>query len=374
MTCETPTSTPASAPLTRRALREQRALQSANLAHPDADAAPGVDATSGGIADSVITDTFATIAGVAAVAADAAAADLADSDAFETAARTFAARPSTGHTFRGDAPHADEPKTERTAPAAAAPGHVPPRRNGLAAFKRVAAASFSLGVVGVVGLMTVGMTTPVAAVAASSTTTVPVVSEEAPRSLVASDEIQVYVAPAAGQAAPITRTESYATASLRQYAADFSIAQTSDLFVNDTSAAIQWPFPVGVPMSSPFGMRDGRMHEGVDFVPGEGSKIQAIADGTVRIATENGDAFGVTVLLDHTIDGQLVSTRYGHMQYGSLQVKPGDQVKVGQVLGSVGNTGRSFGAHLHFEVHVGGDTPVDPITWLQANAGRKSLG
>ncbi len=347
-------STPVGAPLTRRALRELRA--------PQGTSRPDADAPTGGITESVITGTFATITGAAA-----AASDVTGSDSFETASRAFA---SVSAPAAGEEP-APAPRAEQAAPAAAAPA--PQRRTGLAAFKRVAATSFSIGVVGVVGLLTVGLTTPAAAVAKPASVSGPV-AEASDLSVTPSDELQVYVAPAAAEPAPIERTETYQTASLRQYAADFSIAQTSDLYVNDTSAAIQWPFPVGVPMSSPFGMRDGRMHEGVDFVPGEGSKIQAIADGTVRIATENGDAFGVTVLLDHTIDGQLVSTRYGHMQYGSLQVTPGQQVKVGQVLGSVGNTGRSFGAHLHFEVHIGGTTPVDPIAWLNANAGRSSLG
>lgn len=356
-------STPAGAPLTRRALRQQRAAQSTN--------GPAAEARTGGIAESVITDTFATITGVVSdmAAAASAVSDPTGPDAFEAASRTFASSSADE-----EPPRASEPRTERAPRTAVTSVQAPPRRSGLAAFKRVAAASFSVGVVGVVGLLTVGLTTPAAAVAGPSSVSTTAAASAASDQSAASDELQVYVAPAAGQPAPIERTETYATASLRQYAADFSIAQTSDLYVNDTSAAIQWPFPVGVPMSSPFGMRDGRMHEGVDFVPGEGSKIQAIADGTVRIATENGDAFGVTVLLDHVIDGQLVSTRYGHMQYGSLQVAPGQQVKVGQVLGSVGNTGRSFGAHLHFEVHIGGTTPVDPITWLNANAGRSSLG
>ena len=76
----------------------------------------------------------------------------------------------------------------------------------------------------------------------------------------------------------------------------------------------------------------------------------------------------------HVIDGQLVSSRYGHMLVGSLRVSPGDVVKVGTVLGNTGNTGRSTGVHTHFEVLLGGTTAVDPITWLRQNAGRDSLG
>nr|WP_245325300.1 M23 family metallopeptidase [Microbacterium amylolyticum] len=116
-------------------------------------------------------------------------------------------------------------------------------------------------------------------------------------------------------------------------------------------------------------MRWGRLHEGIDFVPGEGAPIQSIADGVVRIATEAGGAYGVNVYVDHIIDGQLVSSHYAHMQYGSLQVQAGDTVKVGDVLGNVGNTGRSYGAHLHFEVIVNG-TAIDPMPWMQEHGNR----
>ncbi len=74
---------------------------------------------------------------------------------------------------------------------------------------------------------------------------------------------------------------------------------------------------MGVGITYGFGMRDGVMHEGADFVPGEGAPIQAIADGVVREATEAGGGYGVVVVIDHKIDGQLVSSRYAHMLYGS---------------------------------------------------------
>jgi murein DD-endopeptidase MepM/ murein hydrolase activator NlpD len=125
-------------------------------------------------------------------------------------------------------------------------------------------------------------------------------------------------------------------------------------------------------MSYGYGMRSGRLHEGIDFVPGNGAPIQAIADGTVRIATEQGGAFGVTVYIDHVIDGSVITSHYSHMQYGSLQVKAGDTVKVGDIVGKTGNTGRSYGAHLHFELIVNGTT-IDPMPWLRENAGRSSL-
>jgi murein DD-endopeptidase MepM/ murein hydrolase activator NlpD len=97
--------------------------------------------------------------------------------------------------------------------------------------------------------------------------------------------------------------------------------------------------------------------------------VQSIADGTVRIATESGGNYGVTVYIDHMIDGQLITSHYAHMQYGSLRVVAGQKVKVGDIIGKVGNTGRSYGAHMHFELIVDGST-IDPQPWLYENAGR----
>ncbi|RKT36160.1 murein DD-endopeptidase MepM/ murein hydrolase activator NlpD [Microbacterium sp. AG1240] len=322
---------------------------------------PG-DASNGPIA-------FAAAAADEALAADVASAEAAAADAraqealdeFEAAARLFA--------FTGETPvQVAAEALADDAPAEAA--HVPARRRGLLSFKRVATASFSIGVFGVVGLMAVGMTTPVGAVAAAQGT-----SSTSANLLVASDvarepgEIQAYVAPADVQAGSLERTDGYEAASLAKIAADSGITNFSDFFVNDPTAAIQWPFSVGVPITYGFGMRSGKMHEGADFVPGAGSPVQAIADGTVRIATESGGAYGVTVVIDHIIDGELVSSRYAHMQYGSLKVSAGEKITVGTVVGNTGNTGRSFGAHTHFEILAGGTTAIDPIPWLREHAG-----
>jgi murein DD-endopeptidase MepM/ murein hydrolase activator NlpD len=228
---------------------------------------------------------------------------------------------------------------------------------------------------GIVGLLAIGLTTPAEAVAAAgndvSASSVSLASSSLSSSI-SDDEIQAYVAPADAQTAALDRSE-YSTASVAQLdaqiAAAAGISHYSDFFDNDPKAAIQWPFPVGVSISYGFGMRSGTMHDGMDFTPGAGAQIQAVADGTVRIATESGGGYGVMVIIDHVIDGELVSTRYGHMQYGSLKVKTGEAVKVGQVIGLVGNTGHSFGAHLHFEVLQNGTTAIDPEPWLRSHAG-----
>lgn len=124
-------------------------------------------------------------------------------------------------------------------------------------------------------------------------------------------------------------------------------------------------------MTSPFGTRTlngtTKQHNGIDLV-GEGytlAHVVAYDDGTVTEAlnTCSGStpATGNYVKIKHKTG--LVSI-YMHMARGSVTVKAGDQVRRGQRLGFMGNTGRSTGAHLHFGLQVGG-TYVDPLPYLQ---------
>jgi murein DD-endopeptidase MepM/ murein hydrolase activator NlpD len=110
--------------------------------------------------------------------------------------------------------------------------------------------------------------------------------------------------------------------------------------------------------TSPFGMRWGRLHAGVDLAAPEGTPYKSVHAGTVTLAGWYG-GYGYCVIVQHE-DG--TETVYGHSS--KLLVEEGQQVKAGDVLGLVGNTGHSFGSHLHLEVHVDGD-PVDPIPWLR---------
>ena len=376
-----PTS-PITLPVTRRSRRRPAAVEAAEpTAVPEPVEQPAATPESAPAAAEPAVDESAPAAAEPAVdepAADAteprssAPADEA-ADEFEAAARLFS---FTGeNAVQRPAP---EPVAEATRPVTQGlPVDAAPRRRS---GRRVAAASFSVGVMGVVGLLTVGMTMPVSALAsANGTANVAAPATVATQNLavgggdVDGGSIQAYVAPAQSQSAVVDRADGYSAATYAQVAADTGIKNPSDFYVNDTSAAIQWPFAVGVGITYGFGMRDGVMHEGADFVPGEGAPIQAIADGVVREATEAGGGYGVVVVIDHKIDGQLVSSRYAHMLYGSLQVKPGDTVHVGQVIGHTGNTGHSFGAHTHFEILMNGTVAIDPIVWLRANAGRHSL-
>lgn len=292
-------------------------------------------------------------------------------DEFEAAARLFRFATATD-TVTVPAAASEEPAAPETSTDVVSTAHVASgrRRQTGASFRRVAAAGFSMGAMTVAGLLAIGLTTPAQAVAAGTAneTALAAPAEETTAG-VAAEDIQAYVAPADVESVDLNRPEDYKAETIADIAADSGISNFSSLFTNDPDSAVQWPFAVGVTMSSGYGWRWGRMHEGIDFTPGTGAPIQAIADGVVRIATEAGGAYGVHVMIDHVIDGQVVTSHYAHMQYGSLRVSPGQHITVGTVIGSVGSTGRSTGPHLHFEILQGGTTPVDPLPWLRSHAG-----
>jgi murein DD-endopeptidase MepM/ murein hydrolase activator NlpD len=120
-------------------------------------------------------------------------------------------------------------------------------------------------------------------------------------------------------------------------------------------------WPVNGTLSSGFGYRVGpgitRFHQGLDIAAAEGTPLRAAGDGTVILAGYNG-GYGNYTCIDH---GGGVSTCYGHQS--AIHVSTGQRVSQGQVIGLVGNTGYSFGAHVHFEVRVNG-TPVQPLNYL----------
>jgi murein DD-endopeptidase MepM/ murein hydrolase activator NlpD len=116
-------------------------------------------------------------------------------------------------------------------------------------------------------------------------------------------------------------------------------------------------WPVNGPVSSPFGMRWGRLHAGVDISAPAGTPIRAAAGGRVAMAGWMG-GYGQYTCIQH---GGGLSTCYAHQS--SIGVGGGASVSQGQVIGSVGCTGSCFGDHLHFEVRVNG-SPVDPMGYL----------
>ena len=122
-----------------------------------------------------------------------------------------------------------------------------------------------------------------------------------------------------------------------------------------SSSGFIWP--VNGPVVSPFGMRWGRLHAGIDIAVPSGTPIHAAASGGVVLAGWVG-GYGNYTCIDH---GGGIATCYAHQS--SFAVSAGESVSQGQVIGYVGCTGHCFGPHLHFEVRVNG-TPVDPLGYL----------
>jgi murein DD-endopeptidase MepM/ murein hydrolase activator NlpD len=116
-------------------------------------------------------------------------------------------------------------------------------------------------------------------------------------------------------------------------------------------------WPVNGTFTSPFGMRWGRLHAGIDIAVPVGAGLRAADSGTVAIAGWTG-GYGNYTCIDH---GGGISTCYGHQS--SIAVSVGSSVSQGQVIGYSGNTGNSTGPHLHFEVRINGN-PVDPMGYL----------
>src|SRR6478735_2006490 len=134
-------------------------------------------------------------------------------------------------------------------------------------------------------------------------------------------------------------------------------AQHSSSGPSSTPSSAGFIWPASGPVTSPFGFRWGRMHEGIDIGATYGSAIHAAASGTIiYCGWESG--YGNLTVIDH---GGNLATAYGHQS--SIVVGCGQQVAQGDVIGYVGSTGHSTGPHLHFEVRVDGN-PVDPLGYL----------
>jgi murein DD-endopeptidase MepM/ murein hydrolase activator NlpD len=121
-----------------------------------------------------------------------------------------------------------------------------------------------------------------------------------------------------------------------------------------SSSGFIWP--VNGVVTSGFGPRWGRMHEGIDISAPGGTPVRAAASGQVIYAGWLG-GYGNLVVLDH---GNGLATAYAHL---SAIWAGGGAVSQGQGIGAVGTTGHSTGNHLHFEVRVNG-SPVDPMAYL----------
>ena len=139
------------------------------------------------------------------------------------------------------------------------------------------------------------------------------------------------------------------------------------------SGLLAWPVPSHTTITSPFGIRSdpatgsARMHNGIDIGSPTGTPVMAAESGTVVRVVDGcregnrscGGGYGNFVVIRH---GNGLETLYAHNS--QILVSEGEQVVRGQMIARAGNTGRSFGSHLHFEVRVNGK-PVDPMPYLQ---------
>ena len=165
---------------------------------------------------------------------------------------------------------------------------------------------------------------------------------------------------------PVTKPSSDASAFDRQlYRINLSRAQVDKLTRTLSLVPYRKPVVGNVEFSSGFGVRSdpflGRpaMHSGLDFRASTGDPVRATASGKVVTAGWSG-GYGRLVEIDH---GNGLSTRYGHLS--EINVKVGQVIALGQVIGAVGSTGRSTGPHLHYETRIDGDA-VDPQKFLRA--------
>jgi len=382
-------------PLTRRELRQrERQADAADAARGDdaADDAPVADAVPIAPADPVTVDAQAEPTPVAdefdRLVATPIAAGTPDSDASRTLpdastmsipipTRSELRSNAEGRTARPRRAHTETNAEAGAASGAFAPvgGFVPattrprtaPRAQPVSnRMRKFAATSMTVAAMAFVTLMAVSTSLP--AQALLSTADVQASAQAASRTSV--EGVQTLDI-ASGGTITVER-DGYSSSTIAEVAAASGIRMEAT-FTNNPNGTIQWPFAVGVHIGDQLGPRNcagcSANHGGQDFNPGVGAPIQAIADGVVSYTQDGEGSLGVHMIIDHMIDGKLVSSVYAHMIHGSMNFETGDVVKVGQVIGKTGTTGMSTGPHLHFEIREGGKggTKVNPLNWLYAH-------
>jgi murein DD-endopeptidase MepM/ murein hydrolase activator NlpD len=137
----------------------------------------------------------------------------------------------------------------------------------------------------------------------------------------------------------------------------------SNIFTNGDVNVLPSVWPVNGRLADGYGHRsdplsgEGELHKGVDILAPMGTPVRAAADGIIVRAGWNG-GYGRCIVIDH---GHNYQTLYGHLS--RMDVIEGQEIRQGELIGAVGSTGHSTGAHLHYEVHVG-STPVNPYRFL----------
>jgi murein DD-endopeptidase MepM/ murein hydrolase activator NlpD len=261
-----------------------------------------------------------------------------------------------------EAPFAPTGRFVPTATPAAASAR--PVRAPVARARRLATKAVTVAAMSFVALMAVATSLPAEALLSSSDVQTAVRASQQQ-----TDSEPLQTLDLAGGDTIMVERDGYSSSTIADSAAASGI-RMENTFTNNPNGVIQWPFAVGVHIGDQFGYRNcagcSVNHGGQDFNPGVGAPIQSISDGVVSFAEDGEGSLGVHMIIDHMIDGELVSSVYAHMIHGSMLFKAGDVIKVGQVIGQTGSTGMSTGPHLHFEIRVGGITgvKVDSLQWL----------
>ena len=150
-----------------------------------------------------------------------------------------------------------------------------------------------------------------------------------------------------------------------------ALSETARLSPAFKALPLQKPLIGDAPVTSSFGarsdpfMHSAALHTGIDFRGGYGSPVHSTAPGKVIVAAPQG-GYGNMVEVDH---GFGLTTRYAHLS--SIGVDVGDSVKMGEIVGHIGSTGRSTGPHLHYETRIDGEA-TDPMRFMHAMAKLKS--
>lgn len=242
-------------------------------------------------------------------------------------------------------------------------GFAPVAKRGPRRFReRAAGKLLSAAAMLFAGVLIIGMSVPANAFMTSTTSAGTAVVQKLPTQSVA----------VAATAAELTPTRD--TFNVTSYAEQLKLKYGNRSYsFAATTGAVRWPFPYAVTITDGWGARVSpclgcsTFHKGVDFTPGAGAPIYAIADGVVSYTQVSDSGLGNNVVIDHLINGQRVQSVYAHMQMNSSPLKTGTPIKVGDFVGLVGQTGSATGPHLHFEIHLDG-VAVDPFAWLTANA------
>ena len=155
-----------------------------------------------------------------------------------------------------------------------------------------------------------------------------------------------------GGVPPFPETQNYVKRVMENY------QQMKKMVVHLTGGELT--LPTSGQISSKYGPRWGRNHNGIDIAAPIGTPIVAAESGKV-IKAGPATGFGNWIVIDH---GGGMTTVYGHMYARGVHVNVGDEVRRGEKIGEVGNAGWSTGPHLHFEVRINGK-PVDPLSYLK---------